>query len=922
MQFFLRVLIAIGLLPALLLGGAWMRNEQVMATATPVTNVTGELWQGAVNLSQSGSAKRPLLALETNGVAHAVWWDVYDGPSYANTIEDGWSKSVPIQFIRWRGEIGQRVEPPQSWRLVGDSGSGIYLFWMDGNQQLWSARYLRQAETQWTIPHLVAEKPLAWDAVVDRSGGLHVAYVQGADTYAAPAGVYYVHSWTGESWQDPLTIETSRYYRTQAESDAHIALAASPDGRLLIAWQDAYTGATKLATSVNWGINIRVTGELAGNQVDGRSLSPRHARPLPLSDGSFLIVWEAGGSCSLYQQFVDVDALRIANQIRPTPSVTESTQTQNTAIVATSTPAPTLTATATATATAKSSPTLAATLTPTRMAGPSGISAPVRVLEKLNSCLGEMEPTLLNDGRLVVLARPAGNPDASAMILTWDGRAWEQPFTPTVSFNSPQDGRPINLSCLDFAISDEKVMAIGCDSRGDAWAVRSSLTLKDLIPAQAAVWDQPMLLYSDPGVLDADPALAMDGDGRLHVLWSSGRQELVHVRSQGDGWTLASTIRKAEVNERLNYPALTYAADGRMYLAWTGGSDGRLLSARAYPRDAGSSAGWSEALPVLTGERAIGGWPAWSTTSKGGLVLVYCVALNEGRGVYALQADLPGAAWGAPVQFDDAGGAAMVRDLQLERGSDGVLYAVWVRAGLPPDSVAKGVYFAASPDDGKTWTAPVQVGIEGADMPRLIGAENGQLHLTWLLKNEIWHQYSLDGGGRWSQPQRIGGLRQPARRVSLVADGRGSVYLVALERQSEGAAAVTLLRWDGQNWVERNQVSLNADYLETGGVDAMVLPNGRLTVVYVASTGLGVVSRALPEGVNVVSVATFTPQPTLTQTATPILFVTPSPVATADLGTTTGTNRVLDVRLWIVLSGMALVVFVSVMNLLRQRKGG
>lgn len=911
MRLVLRLFLVIGVLPWLVLGG-WAVGQQA-ATTTPTPAVDGALWQGATNLSQSGSAERPLIAVETSGTVHAVWWDVYDGPQYARAVNQAWNGAAPVQFIRWRGEIGQRVAPPKSWRLVGDSGSGIYLFWMDANQQLWSARYLNQGDTEWTIPHLVAEKPLAWDAVVDHDGGLHVAYVQGVDTYAAPAGVYYSHSWTGESWQDPLTIETSRYYRTQAESDAHIALAASPDGRLLIAWQDAYTGATKLATSVNWGINIRVTGELAGNQVDGRSLSPRHVRPLPLADGSFLVLWEAGGSCALYQQFVDVDLLRIANDVRLIPSLTPTQQAQGTAtVVATNTPTPV------PTATVKSSPTPAVTLTPTRMAGPSGISSPVRVLEKLNGCLGEMEPTLLGDGRLVVLARPVGQADASNLILTWDGQAWEQPFTPMVSFDRPQDGRSLTLGCLDFAISDEQVLAIGCDDRGDAWAVRSALGLDELIPAQATVWSQPMVLYSDPGVLDADPALAVDGDGRLHVLWSSARQELVQVRSQGEGWTLASAARKAETGERLNYPALIYAADGRMYLAWSGGSDGRLLSAQAYPRDVGSTAGWSEARPVDL--RTAGGWPAWAVMPQGGLVLVYSVALNEERGVYAVRAETPGEAWSEPVRLDDGAGAPMVRDSRVVNVGE-TLYSVWVRAGLPPDSISQGVYFSSSPDGGVTWTQPQAVGVAGADAPQLLVTQDA-LHLVWLLNGEVWHQYALDGGGRWSQPQRVGGLRQPAQRVSLVTDGNGGLYLLALERQTEGAAAVTLLRWDGQNWGGRNQVSLNADYLQTGGVDAMVLPGGRLVVVYVASTGLGVVSRELPNATASRPVATFTPQPTPTQTVTPILFSTPTPAATLDLNGMPGPSRIFDIRLWAVVAVLLVVVLFALVRYARQRRDG
>ncbi len=58
-------------------------------------------WTAPVNLSQSGGASQPLIAVAADGTQHALWWDQTDGERYAHaSISDTtWSEPIGVPAI-------------------------------------------------------------------------------------------------------------------------------------------------------------------------------------------------------------------------------------------------------------------------------------------------------------------------------------------------------------------------------------------------------------------------------------------------------------------------------------------------------------------------------------------------------------------------------------------------------------------------------------------------------------------------------------------------------------------------------------------------------------------------------------------------------------------------------------------------------
>jgi hypothetical protein len=327
----------------------------------------------------------------------------------------------------------------------------------------------------------------------------------------------------------------------------------------------------------------------------------------------------------------------------------------------------------------------------------------------------------------------------------------------------------------------------------------------------------------------------------------------------------------------------------------------------------------------------------WADLATDGetLFAVYSVPLNEHRGVYFLRSDDRGVTWSAPALLFDAAanGWASVQQSQILVDQRGRLHAIWVQTSLPPDNSLMGVYYARSEDGGATWSSPVEVSNGVGGWPQLVASNTDQLHLVWAKPVnddfDLVHRWSPDGGVSWSEPVRIPDLRQVAPRAAVATDGADNLYLLGLEQSLQGTGSLFYLRWDGQNWTEKENVPLGYNLDANTGVNATIVSTGKLAVVYrvraLFSTdpayAFGYTERPIEvQTAEVVPTQTPVPQATATNTPVPTATTTPSPTPDLTKETVAPLNRDSLVQIGGILAGMVLVAVIAIFGLRANRR--
>ena len=833
-----------------------------------------------MNLSQSGAASAPVIAAEANGNLHVLWWDTFEGTQYAYfTPEKGWSQPAGVFSIVGARATSSKQNPtaPRQWRLLVDASRELHAFWIDDRGNLLYSQS-RSGSNSWTPGLQLATAPLAWDVALGPDGALHMAYVRAEDSDVLPAGVYYRGSGAGgRSWENVRLVVGSPYFRTLARELAFVNVGAGADGLVVVTWDDPQLKRSFYAESTTGGRDFGDPVQLEAADVL-RDDTALHERLITLPSGQFLRIWQAGENCVLYQQ--------------------ESDETgQN-------------------------------------------WSAPLRVLETLVGCPTTWQALPLTGDRVLLSIQVPQAPGGITLAL-WDGSRWSEPISPRVSFVNPATNQSIALTCQGVATTpDEKLDLIGCDSSQDVWVTTSTLAVADLLPALDTAWRPPVVISASPG--DANlPAVAIEADGRMHLLWgqstsdASSTQGLLYLRGDGSLWSPPALVLSSPRGGKAESPSLLADAAGMLHATWSGGFAGEVFYSQSFIRDADSASGWSQAT-TLPAPATAGGWPAMAANSAATLHVIYAIPLNESRGVYYTRSADEGATWSEPSQLFDAAAAgwAMVTETHLVIDGRNRLHATWVQAALPPATTSLGVYYSRSEDGGQSWSEPVQVSDVDSGFPLMAAAGPDEIHLMWTAnlstEPQLWHQWSGDGGAKWSQASPLLGLRNIAPRADMVSDGAGQLYLVGVQRVLQDSAALFFVRWTDQGWAEREDLRLGYTADSEAGAKAVLLADGRLGVFYRlrAPTGTGQSHYVLgyterPVEVTIVPpVPTVAPSPSATQLPTEAASETPTPVPTPDLNADPASpvTQTDWLRIGGILAGMLVVVVVAMFGLRAARR--
>jgi len=513
-----------------------------------------------------------------------------------------------------------------------------------------------------------------------------------------------------------------------------------------------------------------------------------------------------------------------------------------------------------------------------------------RILEGLRTCPQHIDTLRTTEGQVFLVG---GSGSSQLVLAAWDGARWSEPKTLSFSFEDPTVQRRVTLDKLRAILVGDTLGVSGFGQDGEVWFQQAQASALTWAFAAPEPWAAPVNI-SQGEATPALPAMTVDSEGRVHVLWAEERETpgaaLYYARNEGAAdaarWTRpARVLTSANIARQ---PDIVAVGD-RLHAVWSGGANGGIFYSRAYVRDAYVSGGWSTALPLSNGG-ATGAAPRIVTDLGGALHVVYAVPLNEGRGLYYTRSDDAGETWSPPQLIVDAAarGWAQVGHPTLAVDAQRTLHVAWVRATLPGAGLPEEILYIRSGDEGKTWSEPVSIATGAADWPQLATTYTGAVHLVWqeVTGARGWyHRWSENNGVDWSMRARLRSIEGIDGPVRVAVDGLGAVHLAALGYDDAQQPALLYTVWRNERWTDVELLRMPSGFVAEPGVAVALQPLlGQLSVVFrgdllnaqgALQTDIFATQREIA-AVATLPTPAFTPMPT----ATPLPAATPLPTAT------------------------------------------
>lgn len=170
--------------------------------------------------------------------------------------------------------------------------------------------------------------------------------------------------------------------------------------------------------------------------------------------------------------------------------------------------------------------------------------------------------------------------------------------------------------------------------------------------------------------------------------------------------------------------------------------------------------------------------------------------------------------------------------------ANGVLHVAWTEY---PDAGADAeIFYSRSPDNGLTWTAPIN--LSGAasrpDTLPLVAAAGSNVYVAWTsdpVTGEVFFRRSADGGGTWQPVVQLsastGGY---SRATDLWVDRSGNLHLAYYDNRGVGyGQAFHRMSCDaGQSWTPEQNLTQNDGVVDNEYPRIGQLPSGGLYLVF------------------------------------------------------------------------------------------
>ncbi len=756
----------------------------------------GQDWTQPVNLSLSGIATNPLLAIDFENVLHAIWVDDVDGYKYSqNTDGDTWTKPQTVKY-----PFDKKGASPV---MLSDAIGSFHIFWIDKDANLF---YAKTNPLDLSIPSRWQSTRLApdvvnYDVILDAQGVLHTAYIHNVNTAANPAGIYYRQSFTdGGSWNGEISLYESEYFRSATGSESFIRIATSntlSDQTVYVTWDSRPQKLVFMAVSLDSGSTWNEAQQIKGVEDTGGIDAPFNLNVAAVDD-KVLIMWQAGepgtARCSVFSQWSDDNGESWGDIV----SVLGG-----------------------------------------RADCPTSSKFIVQEESEIVSILtGQIDPTL----------------------VAWNGKRWSDPQTQTQlpAFSNPLTYDAILLGCRFDLISQNRLYVAGCDQGGggDIWFLSRTLEAVDDWFSLPKTWGVPVIISRELERISSLTSVA-DTKGDIHSIWvqsslsDKGSQKfaLEYARWDGKQWTKPEPVISSLDGIPMQISFIT-DIQGRLLLSWIDGESGDLLFSWANLDGANLASNWETPMSLPSPSRLVGSSDI-VVDGSGRIVVAYVIPLNEERGIYIVQSTDSGRSWSSPVRVFDAVSARWEKtgSPKISLTADGVLHLIFSRKSVRPGQPV-GLYYSRSVDGGATWMDAQSLSEGDIQWSEIVSYDEQTVHAVWQeFDGLVFANLSLvsqDGGVSWGKTLEVTGVNDSLTPVALATDGVGKLHFIQLLKNSN---ATTLnqeslilqdWKWTSSSWefASSSNVVINGqgiDYSLTSDVTSTGFLGVSMSVEYTDS---------------------------------------------------------------------------------------
>jgi len=746
-----------------------------------------ETWSEGVNLSRSGSSSSPSFVVSPQGLLHVFWLDEFDDLMYVQGNGSDWTSPQPVS-------APNDLYVPS---LYTGSSNQMHAFWIDEEGKLYYNRATGDnfsSPGAWSGSTILAESVVFFDVSVTLDGAVHLVFIQTEEVNNRPAGVYYRKSSSGgSSWQPAVLIYGSRYFRALGRESANVQIAVHNDAEgeeIYVAWDNRPLKTVFFARSQVGGNEWEEPVEVVSPQNRPSATTPYNVQ-IALLQNQIMLVYQDGQpgfSCSQSFQYSEDKGITW--------------------------------------------------------------SEPKRMMEDIPGCALSSQLIEYTNQYLILMTV---NRD-QVLLTAWDGNRWSKSKQQSEMLQvvDPLTRTILTLTGQQILIDQEgNLNLIGADlEQGDIWWKKRNLSDLDSWFEQNTSWISPETVsISNNNFLTV--AMTADSQGQPHVFWSSGNEgepsipsdTLFYSRREAQGRWIKPILIHQSPNKFIDHISANFdPVTNNLLLVWRDGLKGDIYFSSAPSNQAFMTSSWS--VPVLlSNSNYAADSPGLLIEPTGKLIVIYCVPLNEERGIYITTSNDGGLTWTQPAKILNAKtlGFEAVNNPQLVVLDETTYHLVWVNYQIAANRLfPTGLYYSRSIDGGQNWTEPDRISDAAVIWSRIYHSPNGVIHRFWQensgSQSQIWHEYSSSKGDSWVRANMPSLLGEKIGVPSIAIDASGRIHLVQLLRGNDNNVSLQHLIWEN-NWIAGEAKEIEFDLNSSSSSPVGIFsPNGFLEVALSATT--------------------------------------------------------------------------------------
>ncbi|HSK65483.1 MAG TPA: hypothetical protein VK888_01035, partial [Anaerolineales bacterium] len=353
--------------------------------------------------------------------------------------------------------------------------------------------------------------------------------------------------------------------------------------------------------------------------------------------------------------------------------------------------------------------------------------------------------------------------------------------------------------------------------------IASNIPFQVLAQSSDDLWAEPLNL-SHSGIA-VNPALVIDSQEVIHVVWQDPLADFVYTRFDGGQWSVPETTSLNRLfslpppGESIDPQLAVYTGPNPLFIAGPGqyifafwiSPEGRLFTSSVENESFENFAAWNSGRVITTSASAF----SVASDASGELHVAFIRTVEDPAnpaGIYYTRSKNNGRTWAVPVLLDGSSylsnlGQGEANLSVATTGSEDSLrvYIAW------DNRPRKQVFLAKSMDGGESWEQPALIagpapgsGLAGPYNIQ-VGVKQESIALVWQNSRSDgactqYSQSSIDAGQTWSAPQpMLEGLLGCAltnKFVTGLGNTPGSPYYLLTETQSQ----TFLTAWNGRQW--------------------------------------------------------------------------------------------------------------------------